>query len=200
MQAPGVAELEAVPLRAVRLDLADVVQQRARDRHVAVDPRKRRADRAHSLRDAETVLQQPVAIGLVVVLGRRRHSVGAPHLRALAEQALEQHPQVGLLDGRHELADLAFHLAQRSRGAVEQVGHLEASRLRRLESAQIDLRAEARMQDEAPAHPHGLARTRQLLGLGELLPHHAHDSAEQVRSLCEGCSHEQARVRTAKDA
>ena len=75
VQAPGVAELEAVPLRAVGLDLADVVQQRARDRHVAVDPRKRRADRAHSLRDAETVLQQPVTIGLVVVLCSRRHPV-----------------------------------------------------------------------------------------------------------------------------
>ena len=87
------------PLVGVGLELADVVQQRAGDRDVAVDARERGADRAHRLGDAEAVLEQPVSVGLVVVLGGGRDAVAAHSSRALAEHALEQRAQVRLLDG-----------------------------------------------------------------------------------------------------
>ena len=59
-------------LIGVGLELADVVQQRAGDRHIAVDAGERGADRAHRLGHTEAVLEQAVAVCLVVVLGRRR--------------------------------------------------------------------------------------------------------------------------------
>ena len=79
VQAAEVGELDALcSLAAVGLELADVVQQRPRDRHVAVDAREGGADRADRLGDAEAVLEQPVPVGLVVVLGGRRQAVVLP--------------------------------------------------------------------------------------------------------------------------
>ena len=78
LQAARVGQVDVLRVVGVGLELADVVQQRARDRDVAVDARERRADRADRLRDAEAVLEQAVAVGLVVVLGRRRDAVAAP--------------------------------------------------------------------------------------------------------------------------
>ncbi len=69
--------LPALPVR-VGVELADVVQQRPCHRHVAVDAGERRRDRAHRLGDAEAVLEQSVAVGLVVVLGGGRSLGSAP--------------------------------------------------------------------------------------------------------------------------
>ena len=79
------------------------------------------ADRADRLGDAEAVLEQAVAVGLVVVLGRRRDAVAGPQLGVLAEHPLEQDPQVRLLDRREQLAHLLLHLLDPARGPVEQV-------------------------------------------------------------------------------
>ncbi len=159
------------------------MQQRARDRHVAVDPPKRGADRADRLRDTEAVLEQPVGVGLVVVLGRRRRAVARPQLAVLAEHALQQDPQVRLLDRAQQLADLAFHLLDAARRPVEQVRRVEAPRGRRLEPAQVDLRAEARMHGVAAADPHGRARARELLDLAQRLPDHARNGARAIAQL-----------------
>ena len=56
----------------VGVELADVVQQRAGDRDVAVHAAERRADRRHALGDGQLVLEQPVPVGLVEALGGRR--------------------------------------------------------------------------------------------------------------------------------
>ncbi len=72
LQASGVGEVDRAGVVGVGLELADVVQQRAGDRHVAVDPGEGRAGRADRLGDAQAVLEQPVRIGLVVVLGGGR--------------------------------------------------------------------------------------------------------------------------------
>ena len=105
----------------VGLELADVVQQRPGDGHVAVDTGEGGADRAHRLGHAEAVLEQAVTVGLVVVLGSRRLTVAGPQLGALAEHPLEQDPQVRLLDRREQLAHLLLHLLDPARGAVEQI-------------------------------------------------------------------------------
>ena len=72
LELAGVGQVDRRRLHRVGLELADVVQQRAGDRDVAVDAGERGADRADRLRDRERVLEQPVAVGLVVVLGGRR--------------------------------------------------------------------------------------------------------------------------------
>ena len=120
LQAAGVGQVDIARILGVGLELADVMQQRAGDRHVAVDAREGGADRAHRLGYAEAVLEQTVAVGLVIVLRRRRHAVAGPQLRAFAEHTLEQDPQVRLLDRGEQLAHLFLHLLGPARGAVEQ--------------------------------------------------------------------------------
>ena len=78
MQPARVAEIDGEGIGGVGLELADVVQERSGDGDVAVDPREGRADRADRLGDAETVLEQPVPVGLVVVLRRGRLAVARP--------------------------------------------------------------------------------------------------------------------------
>ena len=118
-------------LVSVGLELADVVQQRARDGDVAVDPREGRADRADRLRDAEAVLEQPVAVGLVVVLGRRRRRGSPPTARESSPNTRSSRiAQVRLLDRGEQLADLAFHLLDAARGAVAQVLRIDSCRAR----------------------------------------------------------------------
>jgi len=68
LEATRVGDLDAQRVARVLLELADVVQQRARDRDVAVDPSERLRDRRYPLGDGERMLEQPVDVGLVVVL------------------------------------------------------------------------------------------------------------------------------------
>jgi hypothetical protein len=50
------------------------------------------------------VLEQTVTVGLVIELGRRGIAEPRPDARALAEEALEQLPQLRVLDRRQQLA------------------------------------------------------------------------------------------------
>ncbi len=62
LQPPGVGQVDDLLPSAsvgVGLELADVVQQRAGDRHVAVDGTEGGADRAHRLGDAEECSSRP---------------------------------------------------------------------------------------------------------------------------------------------
>ena len=170
------------PVR-VGLELADVVQQRAGDGHVAVDAGEGGADRADRLGHAEAVLEQAVAVGLVVVLGRRRDAIAGPQLGVLAEHPLEQDSQVRLLDRREQLAHLLLHLLGPARGAVEQVLGRVAAGDGLGEAAQVDLRAEARVHRVAPAHVHRRAGAGELLDPGQLLPDHRDDRARAVAEL-----------------
>ena len=107
--------------------------------------RERRRDRAHALCHAEAVLEQPVAVGLVVELRRRRHPVDGPEPGVLREDPLEQSPQVAALDRRRAAPSGPPPSGRAARGAVQQILDREAPRLRRREPAQADLRPEAGM-------------------------------------------------------
>src|SRR5205823_10882737 len=83
LQLAGVGQLDRTADGLVRLDLADVVQKRPGDGDVAVDAGKRRRDRADALRDRQRVLEQSMAVGLVILLGSRSVAPALPDRRAL---------------------------------------------------------------------------------------------------------------------
>ncbi len=97
------------------------------------------------------MLEQPVLVGLVVVLGGRRPAVELPRGGAVAEDALEQRAQVWLLDRGDELAQVGLHLVGGARRAVEELGRVERARVGVAQAEQVDLRAVARMDAEAAA-------------------------------------------------
>ena len=121
LEAPRVGEVDAGLVGRVGLELADVVQQRARDGDVAVDPREDRAHGAHRLRDGQRVLEQPVAVGLVEGLRGRRLAVARPRLRPLAEEPVQQLAEVRVLHGGDERPEVLLHVRGRARRAVVQV-------------------------------------------------------------------------------
>ncbi len=184
VQPARVGQVDVLRVRRVGLELADVVQQRARHRHVAVDAGERRADRADRLRDAERVLEQAVAVGLVVVLRRRRRRGSAAHSSEPSPNTRSSSTRrCGcwiVASSSRISASICSTVASR---AVEQIVGVIAAGLRRLEAAQVDLRAEARVHRVAPAHPHRRARARQLGDLDELLPDHARDRPGAVAEL-----------------
>src|ERR1700677_1214848 len=183
VQPAGVRQIDALLIVGVGLELADVVQQRTAHRNVAIDAPEGGANRAHRLRHAETVLEQTVGVGLVVVLGRRRRPVAGPQLALLAEHDLEQRPQMRLLDRVQQLADLRFHLLDAARRAVAQILELEAARRGRLEATEVDLRPETWVDRVATADAYRRSRPRQLLHVNELLPDHARDRPGAVAKL-----------------
>ena len=71
-------------------------------------PGKKLAAARDRLGDRERVLEQPVAVGLVVDLRRRRVAEAGPDRRALAEEAVEQLAQLRVLDRREQLAQVAL--------------------------------------------------------------------------------------------
>ena len=81
LQLAGVGQVDRQRVGGVGVELADVVQQRAGDGDVAVDARERGRDRRHGLGDGQRVLEQPVAVGLVVALGGRRVAERRPRRR-----------------------------------------------------------------------------------------------------------------------
>ena len=81
LEAAGVGEVDRQRVVVVGLDLADVVQKRAGDRDLAVDAGEEVGGGADRLRDRDRVLEQAVAVGLVVDLRRRRVAEAGPDLR-----------------------------------------------------------------------------------------------------------------------
>ena len=73
----------------------------------------------HCLGDREAVLEQPVPVGLVVVLGRRHVPELGPRRRVLAEQHRQQPAQVRILDRREQLAQIRLHLPRIAVGVVD---------------------------------------------------------------------------------
>ena len=69
----------------------------------------------------EAMLEQSVAVGLVVVLGGGRDAVGGPQLGVLADHPLQQLAQVRPADRREQLAQLRLQLLDGARRAVAQV-------------------------------------------------------------------------------
>jgi len=100
----------------VDLKLAKVMQQRSGHGQVAVDAGEGGGDCPDRLRHREAVLEQPVAVGLVVVLGGGRLAEGAPGGRAPLKHSGKQPSQMGIADGGDQLAQVALHLGRVPRG------------------------------------------------------------------------------------
>ena len=115
LQAAGVGQVDRQRVVVVGLGLADVVEEGAGDGDVAVDAGEEVGGGGDRLGDRERVLEQPVAVGLVVDLRRRRVAEARPDLRALAEEAVEQLAQLGALDGVEQLAQVGSRAARRGR-------------------------------------------------------------------------------------
>ena len=162
LQAPGIGEVDGGGVGGVGLELADVVQQRAGDRDVAVDAGERRGHRADALGDRQAVLEQAVHVGLVVELGRRRAAVELPRRGVRAENAIEQRVQVRVLHRGDELAQLELHRLGRVRRPVDEVVEGEGARGGLVERAQRELCAKARVDLVAAAHVDGPAGLAQL--------------------------------------
>ena len=147
-------------------------------------PRERRADRADRLGDAEAVLEQPVAVGLVVVLGRRRRCGSRPTARS-PRRTRAPAGSAGAAPGSWRAARAArSSICSTARaGPSSRSSSVEAPGSAASQAAQVDLRAEARMHGVAAADPHRRAGARELLDLGQLLPHHARDRARAVAEL-----------------
>ena len=108
LQAAGVGEVDRQRVVVVGLGLADVVQEGAGDGDVAVDPGEEGGRGGDRLGDRDRVLEQAVAVGLVVDLGRRRIAEAGPDRRALAEEDVEQLAQLRALDRAEQLAQVAL--------------------------------------------------------------------------------------------
>ena len=142
----------AAGIGGVGLELADVVQERAGDRDVAIDAGEGRGHRADALGDREAVLEQAVHVGLVVELGRRRAPVELPRRRVRAEHALEQRAQVRVLR-RWRRARAPRAPSSRPSAAGRRRGRRRRTSPARPRSARAArLRAEARVDLVAPAH------------------------------------------------
>jgi hypothetical protein len=86
---------------------------------------------ADGLGDAEAVFQQPVTVGLMVELGRRRQAVALPQFAVLAEQSIEEGADVRVLDRRDQLTQRRLHLRDLARRTRHQIVRVEAAELRR---------------------------------------------------------------------
>ena len=106
MQPAGVGQVDRERVVVVGLGLADVVQQRAGDRDVAVEAGEEVGGGADGLGDRDGVLEQPAPVGLVVVLGGGGLAEPLPGGCSGAEEAGQQLAQRGVLDRLEQLAQL----------------------------------------------------------------------------------------------
>ena len=180
MQATDIGEVDRLGIIGVGVELAYVVQQRACNRDIPVDPSERGRDRADGLGDQQAVLEQTVSVSLVVVLGGWSGPVGAPGCGFCSQDALEQLTQVRLLDGPKQLPEILLHLLRSPRRAIEEVGKHVRSWLRTLDRAQVDLGPEAGMHRVAAANMYRLARPSEPRDVLDLLPDHRDHCAAAV--------------------
>ena len=141
----------------VGVELADVVEQRAGDRDVPVDATEHGRDRADRLGDRQRVLEQAVAIGVVVALARGRLPVSGPRL---AEDRGEKPTQVRALDRAEQLAQVALHLLDVMGRAIVQVGMGVLAVTGLPEAQHVEIRA-----GERPGHEHDVAGPAGLAGV-----------------------------------
>ncbi len=159
------------------------MQERAGNRHVAVDARERPGDEPHGLGDGQAVLEQPVAVGLVVVLRRRRVAVAGPDLGALAEQPVEQLAQVRVLDRREQVAQVGLHRLGAARRPVEQVVGVVLRGARGAQRTDRHLRAVARVDRVAAGDMDGAAGGAVGREIARALPGDGGEHARAVAQL-----------------
>ena len=113
LQAAGVGEVDRQRILVIGLGLADVVQQRAGDRDVAIDAGEEGGGRGDRLGDRDRVLEQAVAVGLVVDLCRRSVAEALP-VRGCPRRRSGRAARAAAGPARSRAAR-----AGRSRGAIE---------------------------------------------------------------------------------
>ncbi len=170
LQATGVGEVDRQRVVVVGLDLADVVEQGTGHRDVAVDAREEGGGGADRLGDRDGVLEQAVAVGLVVDLRRGRVAEARPDLRVLAEEAVEQVAQLGVLNRCQELTQVALDALEGDLGLGREVFLPILVRGRLTQAAELDLRAPALTHLEVAADVNRRARRGQRVELLGLLP------------------------------
>ena len=143
LQAAEVGEVDRQRVVVVGLCLADVVQEGAGDGDVAVDAGEEVGGGADRLGDRERVLEQPVAVGLVVDLGRRRVAEAGPGLAARREEGVEQQPQLRVLDRRQQRAQVGLQPLEGDVGLGRQFVGLVLVRLGLAQRRELDLRPPA---------------------------------------------------------
>ena len=170
-QLAGVGELDGLAGPGVGLDLADVVQQRAGDGHVAVDAGEGGGQRAHALGHRQAVLEQPVAVGLVVVL-RGRGLVPALADLGARGRAAGRAARAGAAAGRCRSAPRGRRPSARtgSAGASVRSARSYSPSAAGAQRADRDARAVALVDAEAAGHAHDRARPADRLGVPRRRP------------------------------
>ena len=102
LQAAEIGEVDRQRVVVIGLRLADVVQEGAGDRDVAVDAGEEVGRGADRLGDRERVLEQAVAVGLVVDLRRRRVAETGPGLASSPKKHSSSWRSSRVLDGRQQ--------------------------------------------------------------------------------------------------
>ena len=125
------------------------------DRDVPVDARERGRDRADRLGDGQRVLEQAVAVGLVVALGRRRVAVAGPSARRRPRSASPRRCGFWIVPSSSRRSRSIWSTF--ARGPVVQVGH-GRTRPSRASRRPDTVRCGA---GERAGHEHDLARPAQ---------------------------------------
>ncbi len=119
-------------------------------------------------------------IGLVVVLRGGSHAVARPQIGVRGEDALEQRPQVRVLDRRYERPQVALHLLSWAHGAIHEVLEREASGLGSAQLREPDLGPVVGVLGVAAANADRLAFADDLGVRLHLFPDHRPDRARAI--------------------
>jgi hypothetical protein len=140
-------------------------------------------DGADALRHGQAVLEQPVLVGLVVLLGGRSLAPAPPDPRVLGEEALQKPAQGRRLNGGDQRAQVGDHLGERGARPVEQIDRLVFAVLGRAQCAQRE-RGAVLLVDRVGAggtyHAAGRGRSPEVVGA---LPADRFDGAGGIAEL-----------------
>ena len=152
LEPAGVGEVDRQRVVVVGDGLADVVQEGAGDGDLAVDAGEEVGGGADRLGDGDRVLEQAVAVGLVVDLRRRRVAEARPDLR-VARRRSARAGRAAAAPGPSPAAGAACPRAPRRRPPTRRRGRLGVVLVRRglAQAGELDLRppALAHLEDAA---------------------------------------------------
>src|SRR5204862_7448278 len=116
------------------------------------------------------VIEQAVAVGLVVVLGRGRVPEALPHRRIGSKEAVEQSGQLRILDRGEELSKLRLEALDRHARPLSEICGIELAVARGTDGLDRDLAAVLGVHGEAARDVDGRTGRRGLEELGDAIP------------------------------
>ena len=143
-------------------------------------PGKAERGGAHRLGNRDRVVEEPVPIGLVVVLGGRSLTEPRPDRGARVEQAVEELSKLRMLDGAEQLAQVGLESFHRNTRSVGEVGPLELLGARGTDCLDRDLPAVLGMDSGAAADVDRGAGDGDLERLLDSIPDHRLDGPGAV--------------------